>query len=228
MVRPHYFYRITSPTGRVYIGKTVDPKRRVKDYKAKRCEKQRILFSSICKYGWNNHTFEILFERNCRPSTASKIEIKLIAKHGSFNTPNGMNITSGGEGFAGLPVRSGYSLSEETKRKLSIANKGRKLSEEQKELIRQNNAMRSEEHKQKMREACRKPEYREAARQRALGNYNGKRIRVRQLDVAGKPIAEFDSAMHAERAVEGTLGTKITACCKGKRRTHGGYRWEYA
>lgn len=198
-------YKITSPTGKCYIGKTVNFKKRMADYKALRCKGQPKLYRSLLKHGFENHIIEKLFAgANCHCFLYS-LERSFVRLFDSVNT--GLNSCAGGIGVSGL--------SEESRKKLSLA-------------IKINNAMWSETHKEKMRASCRTDEYREAARQRALGNYNGKRIKVRQLDINGKPIAEFDSAMHAERAVAGTLGTKITACCKGKRRTHGGYRWEYA
>jgi group I intron endonuclease len=54
-------YKITSPSGRVYIGQSVDIHRRSKEYK-KGSKKQSRLNKSIIKYGWHLHTFEIIEE----------------------------------------------------------------------------------------------------------------------------------------------------------------------
>ena len=65
-------YKITSPTGRVYIGQSVDIRHRWDKYYEKlRCEKQPFLCRSLNKYGVENHTFEIIEEcskedLNCR------------------------------------------------------------------------------------------------------------------------------------------------------------------
>lgn len=47
-------YKITSPSGRVYIGQTGLLKKRINAYKHARCRKQRKLYNSIVKYGWIN------------------------------------------------------------------------------------------------------------------------------------------------------------------------------
>jgi group I intron endonuclease len=55
-------YKITSPTGRVYIGKSKDINRRWKTYKNYNCKKQPKLYASLKKYGWEAHVFEIIEE----------------------------------------------------------------------------------------------------------------------------------------------------------------------
>jgi len=59
-------YKITSPTGRVYIGQSVSVKRRFSEYKSSKNRKgsQPILYRSFKKHGVENHTFEILEECN--------------------------------------------------------------------------------------------------------------------------------------------------------------------
>jgi group I intron endonuclease len=53
-------YKITSPTGRVYIGQAVDLKRREIEYKCTACKGQPRLYKSIIKYGWEAHQFDII------------------------------------------------------------------------------------------------------------------------------------------------------------------------
>ena len=54
-------YKITSPTGKVYIGQSKNIKRRFLEYeKIIRVEKQVILYKSFKKYGWENHQFDII------------------------------------------------------------------------------------------------------------------------------------------------------------------------
>ena len=38
----------------------------------------------------------------------------------------------------------------------------------------------------------------------------------------------YESATEASRNVNGTTQSKITMCCKGDRKTCGGYHWRYA
>lgn len=55
-------YKIVSPSGKVYIGESVDIKRRWKHYKLLNCKEQIKLFNSLAKYGVENHIFEIIEE----------------------------------------------------------------------------------------------------------------------------------------------------------------------
>ena len=55
-------YKITSPSGRIYIGQSVDIERRFKRYNILRCKGQIRLFNSLFKYGVESHTFEIIEE----------------------------------------------------------------------------------------------------------------------------------------------------------------------
>lgn len=56
-------YKITSPSGRIYIGESKNINKRWKQYKnLKYCKKQRKLYNSLLRYGTENHTFEIVEE----------------------------------------------------------------------------------------------------------------------------------------------------------------------
>ena len=56
-------YKITSPSGRVYIGQSVNIEKRFLSYsKLLRCKTQIKLFRSFLKYGVINHIFETIEE----------------------------------------------------------------------------------------------------------------------------------------------------------------------
>jgi group I intron endonuclease len=55
-------YKITSPSGKVYIGSSKNIERRIKYYSSISCIGQTKLYNSIKKYGWNNHILEIIKE----------------------------------------------------------------------------------------------------------------------------------------------------------------------
>lgn len=64
-------YKITSPSGKVYIGQSQNIFKRIIKYKKETCKEQVRLYYSIKKYGWENHSFEIIEkcsknELNCR------------------------------------------------------------------------------------------------------------------------------------------------------------------
>ena len=55
-------YKITNSKGAIYIGQAVNIERRKKDYSRAGCKSQRKIYNSIKKYGWKDHTFEVLIE----------------------------------------------------------------------------------------------------------------------------------------------------------------------
>ena len=55
-------YKITSPSERVYIGQSVDIKRRWSKHKIRNCKGQTRLWESFRKYGHDRHIFEIIEE----------------------------------------------------------------------------------------------------------------------------------------------------------------------
>jgi group I intron endonuclease len=56
-------YKITSPSGKVYIGESVNVNSRIKSYSFfTGCKNQPKLLNSLKKYGWESHTFEIVEE----------------------------------------------------------------------------------------------------------------------------------------------------------------------
>ena len=130
MERIGYIYKITSPTGKIYIGKTMRPNDRITSYRNNsNTQRQRILYNSIQKHGWHSHTFEII--DTAPESELSLLEINTIQKFNSFhgNNSEGMNLTLGGDG--GLGRRD----SEEVKRRRAEKHIGKKRSERSKLLM---------------------------------------------------------------------------------------------
>lgn len=96
-----WIYKITNPTGRIYIGQTVSLARRVSDYRFKKKRFNTIVFNSINKYGWEAHTFEVVEEvENNLLSERERFWIKELDTYVGINR-NGMNMTIGGEGHCG-------------------------------------------------------------------------------------------------------------------------------
>lgn len=65
-------YKITSPSGKVYIGQSKNIPQRLWKYKKLKCESQVKLYRSLKKYGVNNHTFEIIHE--CEIDDLNRLE----------------------------------------------------------------------------------------------------------------------------------------------------------
>jgi group I intron endonuclease len=155
-------YKITSLSGRVYIGQSTDIEYRFNSYKKLRCKSQKRLYASFNFYGIEAHTFEVIEEcdiellnererywqeyynvlnkgLNCRLTTS-------INKSGKMSQDTRIkmkdNHWSKKEGYES--PRKGKKHSEESKKKMSEAqknkyengyichNKGRKHTEETK------------------------------------------------------------------------------------------------
>lgn len=127
-------YKITNQiNGKIYIGKTILPiEKRLKRhfYLADR-QTNRHLYDAINKYGKENFIIELIEE--CEYSLANEREIFYISLYNSNNNEFGYNMTIGGDGGR-MPEESlkkmilkktGIKLSEEHKRKISEANKGK-------------------------------------------------------------------------------------------------------
>ena len=53
-------YKITSPSGKIYIGQSINYLKRLKYYNSLNCKCQPRLYNSLLKYGINNHIFEFI------------------------------------------------------------------------------------------------------------------------------------------------------------------------
>lgn len=122
-------YKLTAPSGKVYIGITMQPlkKRFNNGHGYKKCH---AIYAAIKKYGWKNFTHEILFD-NLTKETAELKEIELISFYKSNQKQYGYNIENGGN------VTGTHS--EETKRKISEGNKGKIVSAETREKLKKAN-----------------------------------------------------------------------------------------
>ena len=108
-------YMFVSPSNKVYIGKTVRLKSRLRQHKhcASNKSKTTYLYNAIRKYGWENFTKVILeiFADDVTKEVMSERERYYILKHEAFGK-HGYNLTEGGEGAPG------YKHSKAAKKKL--------------------------------------------------------------------------------------------------------------
>jgi len=153
-------YKITSPSGRIYIGQTVDFKTRFSKYRLLHCKGQKRLFNSLMKYGFIAHIFEII--EACELSALNKRErhyqdlynvigskglnCKLTStteKKGRHSKETKKKISESHLGkklskshIAALKAAK-QNISLETREKISLANIGKKISEETKNKFRE-------------------------------------------------------------------------------------------
>ena len=114
-------YKITSPKKRVYIGQTINFKDRLQVYKRLDCKKQKKLYNSFLKYGFDNHKIEVICY--CSPLELNDLERYYQDLYCS-NNKFGLNIR-----LTKSNDRSG-TFSEETKKKMSLSKIGTKRSKD--------------------------------------------------------------------------------------------------
>lgn len=130
-----WIYKIVSPSGKIYIGQTIDLKARFTCYKCLNCKKQLALYNSFKKYGFHNHTVEVIFEGFTTQKQLDDLEINHIKFFNSFK--KGLNQTEGGLGSRGRlhSIEAKLKIGEASKNripdtsarlKMSIARKGKK------------------------------------------------------------------------------------------------------
>lgn len=131
-------YKITSPSGKVYIGQSIDIEKRWKSYNfylnRKSCLGTK-LYYSFQKYGVLEHKFEIIEE--CSLELLDEREIYWIKFHNTFDTKHGLNLKKGGLGGRIL---------EETKDKMRKSAVGRVLPKETREKISKANKIKKPKH----------------------------------------------------------------------------------
>lgn len=86
-------YRITNPTGKVYIGQSKNPKDRIRSYKWCKPD-QNAIYNSLQKYGYDAHEFEILIS-GLDKETVDIVEIGLIKIY-KVHSIEVLNIAEGG------------------------------------------------------------------------------------------------------------------------------------
>ena len=147
--------------GKRYVGVTGrNPESRWKEGRGYKTNKH--FYSAILKYGWSNFQHEV-YEVDSKEEMYRK-EVELISFYHSNDPEFGYNNSSGGE-YSHL----GCKCSEETRRKISEAKKGKPFSEEHRKHIAEARKSQphkpcSEEHRKHLAEANRRkakdPEYR--------------------------------------------------------------------
>jgi hypothetical protein len=134
-----YIYKITSPSGRIYIGQTKNINKRKHLYKGLKCKTQFRLYASLLKYTWKEHVFETVAE--LPEEYGDDAEISYISYYKAYHTDGGLNLTRGG-------LRP--KMTQETKNKLSEAIMGDKNARAkklyqytlEKELVKEWNCMK--------------------------------------------------------------------------------------
>ena len=132
------------PTGKSYIGRSFNLKKRVKEHLKGKTKACTLLHNAILKYGKDAFQIHYIRYPECSNEALNAIEEWKIKQFGTLY-PNGYNLTTGGQGW--IP-------SEITKRKRSESLKGKPKTEtHRKALSKARQGFRfkmTEEHKKNM------------------------------------------------------------------------------
>lgn len=206
-------YGLFGPKGLRYIGKTKtsELKNRLRCHLKERGRCYRVSWIFALKKANKVPTIKPLVT-GLTEKEALSLEISLIEFARQFRLKL-VNQTDGGDGI------SGYKHTKETRLRMSNSHKGKLLDEETKKKI-------GDAHKGK---------------KWALGRHHSKQDRLKisqsNLKIRGKPVHQknlkgktlqtFAGIQLAARETNSNASL-IVACCKNKRKTHNGFRWEYA
>ena len=213
-------YKITSPSGKIYIGQSVNIDNRFYRYSivSVNIKGQTRLYRSFLKYGVINHEFESIEE--CEESLLNERE-RYWQDFYDVTGPNGLNCR-----LTKTKDKSGR-VSEETIFRMSEAQKGnnnwlgKTHSEESKEKIRQakiGTKFSYEVNKSKGRKG------RISSRKGIFSKDHPRSIKVGQYDMNMKLIREWDSLMDIKRELSYSIGN-ISSCINGKLNNYKKCKW---
>lgn len=136
-------YKLTSPSGKLYIGQSWKIKNRFGNYKRLNFNKKQIkLYNAIKKYGGLNFKYEIIDICETQTEMDNKenfyIELYDSVKHGyNVRYGGGCHGKFSEESIIKMKIAQlGKKMSEETKLKISLAKKGKRYSEEVKQNMK--------------------------------------------------------------------------------------------
>lgn len=216
-------YKLTSPSGKIYIGQTIKTlKYRFRHHCYSAFNKNSHnnstpLSMAIRKYGKKKWSKEII-DRATTIDELNKKETYWITHFNTIDRMIGYNCNTGGDSY--IP-------NEDTRKKISIGNRGKKTSIEAK--LKMRNAKLgttlSIEHRKKIGISL-------SGRKKTIEHAMkvGRAIKkpIQQLTINGVFIRKWDSATDASRELGFNAG-HIRDVCRGVygRKTVGGYKWAY-
>jgi group I intron endonuclease len=210
-------YRITTPTGREYVGKTWNLKRRISDYKYKLNNRHSIIIGSIKKYGWAAHKLDIL-EDNVPEEILDEREMFWISelKTYHYENPLGCNMTMGGDGQRTTWMHDKERREKQAKRFTGDGNPffGKKHSED----LKRKSSIRTSGYNKK--NGIMIPDW---------GVKKGRDKVVKaivQYSLNGDFISEYGSIIEVENKL-GIDHSSVNFVCNGKRTQAGGFIFRY-
>ena len=254
----YIYLRTNKINGKKYVGQVIKKRFKARQNRWKNLKYPyagTIINNARKKYGIDAFDFEILKE--CKDEELNQWEMYYVDKLNT-KSPNGYNMTDGGDGKSGCPISEetkkkmseahkgeksymyGKHLSEETKKKLSKSHKGKKQSEETKKKRSEKlkGIKRSDEIKRKIGEAHKGEKnhmygkhHTDEAKKKISENLINRKDQSKSVLQIDKKTNEVIAEFPSMAEVERQFGFSqghISNCCLGKRKSHGGYIWRFA
>lgn len=230
-------YKIQSPTGKVYVGQSINIEKRRYAYSGAKCVNQPKIYNSITKHGWGLHTHEILEE--C--TSESLNERELYWKEYFVKQLGWDNVL-----FCDLSdTNISGPRSEEIKQKLRDAMKGRKVPREVVERQKETKKLNGYQHPKIECPHCmlvaslpniihyhldnctKNPNNPNKIRKGVrIGKKGLNPKAVEQWGKDGEFIKEWNTQWDARDFFK-LKGDGIGACCRGEQKSAGGFIWKY-
>ena len=220
-------YKLTGPTGKVYIGCTKQtPARRWNNGRGYR--NNPVLNAEIQKYGWAAFKKEILCDRLLKEA-AEQLEDKFIQYYDSRNPEKGYNFYTGGN-------RHGAEMSDLGKlhhsKSSTLLWTKPDYAEKQHKERRGRFAGNNEKCRQMsaaVKLAFSDPEFKRIQREKMLAYYaRGNRPQTKRKACYCIETGTYYPSCHSAGLAVGVNSSVISTCCQGRRYTAGGYHWRYA
>lgn len=211
---------INTINGKSYVGQSLDLKHRHNEHinlLKRGVDGCTLLQKAWNKYGEENFVYEIICL--CKPEELDALEIRYIELFDSYR--NGYNCNEGGAG------NSGFNHSEITKRKISVASKGRKFAQEtlRKMSLAQQGRNISAAHRKALSDAWTAERKRNLSETRSgVNNPNyGKcgKDSCNAVPIVSNSGNFFFTAVDAAKWCGLKSATNISSCINGKRKSAG-------
>jgi group I intron endonuclease len=219
-----------------YIGQSKNIYVRFRSHKNKLRNNQHhnsYLQNAWNKYGENNFIFNVI--KICDDTELDDLEKQYIGLYNTCNRKCGYNIDNGGNSNKHLSTETREKISKahkkenlsvETLKKMSDSAKRRCSTQEWKQYYHNVLSGRSlsEETRLKMSEAHINKSHSEEARKKIRKANMGDPVMCVELNLV------FECAKDAgvQLNIGNTASGPILECCRGKRKTYGGYHWQFA
>jgi len=194
-------YKIVSPTNKIYIGQSWCIRRRINQYEKTHCSRQKKLYNSIIKYGWENHKFQILtiLPKDVSQTILNDYEIYYWQQYKDCEFEM-LNIKDPG---------SNGKHSEDTKSLMRKNRKGKRIGKNN-PMFGKGYLISGENH----------------GMFEKIGVLHFSSIKINQYTLNDEYIKTWDSLADIQRELK-LAASNICNVCKGKRKSSGNYKWEY-